>query len=87
MVFTRAAVKRGICTQEVLDRLLAILDKYDLPTQTDYPLEALYRAALSDKKISGGKMHLIVPEAIGRCRIRSIPPAEFGDWLSDGGVQ
>ena len=86
-IITRAAVKRGICTQEVLDRLLAILDKYDLPTQTDYPLEALYRAALSDKKISGGKMHLIVPEAIGRCRIESIPEAEIRDWMRDGGIQ
>ena len=86
-IITRAAVKRDICTQEVLDRLLAILDKYDLPTQTDYPLEALYRAALSDKKISGGKMHLIVPEAIGRCRIESIPEAEIRDWMQDGGIQ
>ena len=86
-IITRAAVKRGICAQEVLDRLLAILDKYDLPTQTDYPLEALYRAALSDKKISGGKMHLIVPEAIGRCRIESIPEAEIRTWLRDGGIQ
>ena len=86
-IITRAAVKRGICAQEVLDRLLAILDKYDLPTQTDYPLEALYRAALSDKKISGGKMHLIVPEAIGRCRIESIPEAEIRDWMRDGGIQ
>ena len=86
-IITRAAVKRGICAQEVLDRLLAILDKYDLPTQTDYPLEALYRAALSDKKISGGKMHLIVPEAIGRCDIVSIPEGEIPDWLRDGGVQ
>ena len=67
--------------------ILAILDKYDLPTQTDHPLEALYRAALSDKKISGGKMHLIVPEAIGRCRIESIPEAEIRDWMRDGGIQ
>ena len=86
-IITRAAVKRGICTQEVLDRLLAILDKYDLPTQTDYPLEALYRAALSDKKISGGKMHLIVPRQIGRCDIVSIPEGEIPDWMRDGGVQ
>ena len=50
-------------------------------------LEALYRAALSDKKISGGKMHLIVPEAIGRCRIESIPEAEIRDWMRDGGIQ
>ena len=86
-IITRAAVKRGLCSRETLDRLLAILDQYDLPTQTEHHPEELYRAALSDKKIAGGKMHLIVPRQIGRCDIVSIPEYEIPDWLRDGGVQ
>ena len=86
-IITRAAVKRGLCSRETLDRLLAILDQYDLPTQTEHHTEELYRAALSDKKIAGGKMHLIVPRQIGRCDIVSIPEYEIPDWLRDGGVQ
>ena len=86
-IITRAAVKRGLCSRETLDRLLAILDQYDLPTQTEHHPEELYRAALSDKKIAGGKMHLIVPRQIGRCDIVSIPEGEIPDWLRDGGVQ
>ena len=86
-IITRAAVKRGLCSRETLDRLLAILDQYDLPTQTEHHPEELYRAALSDKKIAGGKMHLIVPRQIGWCDIVSIPEYEIPDWLRDGGVQ
>lgn len=87
VLITRAAVKRGICSQETLDRILAILEKYDLPTGTDYPVSDLYAAALSDKKIAGGKLHLIVPEKIGCCRIESIPEGDIPAWLRDGGVQ
>lgn len=86
-IITRAAVKRGLCSRETLDRLLAILEQYDLPTQTEHHPEELYRSSLSDKKIAGGKMHLIVPRQIGRCDIVSIPEYEIPDWLRDGGVQ
>ena len=86
-VITRAAVKRGLCAPETAERLEGILKAYGLPTAAGLPREALAAAAMSDKKNHGGRLDLIVPEAIGRCRIRSIPPAEFGDWLSDGGVQ
>ncbi len=34
---TRAAVKRGICGEETLARLLDILHRYGLPTETGYP--------------------------------------------------
>ena len=48
--------------------------------------EALAAAALRDKKNHGGRLDLILPESVGRCRIQPIPPEEFGDWLTDGGV-
>lgn len=50
---TRAAVKRGICGEETLARLLDILHRYGLPTETGYELDKLYEAELVDKKISG----------------------------------
>ena len=36
-----------------------ILHRYGLPTETGYALDKLYEAELVDKKISGGKMHLL----------------------------
>ena len=84
---TRAAVKRGICGEETLARLLDILHRYGLPTETGYPLDKLYEAELVDKKISGGKMHLIVPEKIGQVRMETIPVEALRDWMQDGGIR
>lgn len=86
-VIARAAAAKGICTEQTRDRLLEILKQYDLPGETKLPLDALYQAALSDKKLSGATMHLIVPEEIGRCRIESIPASEIRDWMYAGGIR
>ena len=84
---TRAAVKRGICGEETLARLLDILHRYGLPTETGYELDKLYEAELVDKKISGGKMHLIVPEKIGQVCMETIPVEALRDWMQDGGIR
>ena len=85
-VLARAAEKRGVAEAGTARRIEAILTRYGLPTVTDLPREALAEAAMRDKKNRGGRLDLILPEAIGRCRIQPIPPEEFGDWLLDGGV-
>ena len=84
---TRAAVRRRICGEETLRRLLNILHRYGLPTETGYALDKLYEAELVDKKISGGKMHLIVPEKIGQVRVETTPVEALRDWMQDGGIR
>ena len=86
-VITRAAVARGLCSPDTLPRLLALLERYGLPTGTDYPLTDILRAAEADKKRIGGVTNLVVPEAVGRCRIVPVPGAEMPDWLRAGGLQ
>ena len=54
---------------------------------TGYELDKLYEAELVDKKISGGKMHLIVPEKIGQVRMETIPVEALRDWMQDGGIR
>ena len=49
-IITRAAVVKGLCTLETLPRLLAILERYGLPTETDYSLTDILAAAAADKK-------------------------------------
>ena len=83
---TRAAVAKGYCSEETLREVLAILEQYHLPTSTDFPLEAMAEAALTDKKLTGGTMHLVVPEAIGRCAIVRVPVEEIKDWMKAGGI-
>lgn len=86
-ILLRAAAARGFCTGETAREGISLLEQYGLPTETDYPLDALYQAALSDKKLEGGRLHLIVPEAIGRCLILEIPAPELRDWMKAGGVK
>ena len=85
-IIARAAAKRGICTDDTCAQILALLRQYGLPTETDFCRDALADAARSDKKIADGKLHLIVPERIGRCRIETIPAADIPAWLADGGI-
>lgn len=86
-MITRAAVEKGICTPEARDALLALLEKYRLPTGTDLPADQLLHAVLSDKKRRGDQIHLAVPERIGRCRIIPVPVQELPDWLRQGGAR
>lgn len=83
---TRAAVAKGYCSEETLREVLAILEQYHLPASTDFPLEAMAEAALTDKKLTGGTMHLVVPEEIGHCAILSVPTEEIKDWMKAGGI-
>ena len=85
-IITRAAVSRGDCDGETLDRLLRLLKRCGLPTQTDYSAEALFRAMGTDKKLTGSTMHLVIPETIGRCRIEALPLDAVPELLRLGGV-
>ena len=85
-IIARAAAKRGICTDDTCAQILALLRQYGLPTETAFTRDALTDAARSDKKIADGKLHLIVPERIGRCRIETIPAVDIPAWLADGGI-
>ena len=85
-VITRAAVKRGICAPETLDKVLAALKSYSLPTETNFTVDELYAASLLDKKASGGTLRIIVPERIGSCRVETIRQEELRDWMLDGGI-
>ena len=83
---TRAAMAKGYCSEETLQAVLKRLDQYRLPTSTGFGLEEMAEAALTDKKLTGGTMHLVVPEEIGRCAILSVPTEEIKDWMKAGGI-
>lgn len=80
-MIARAAADKGFCSTDCRDKIIDTLRKYDLPTETSFKAEELFEASKADKKISGGKMHLIVPEKIGSCRIESIDIGALRDWL------
>lgn len=85
-MMARAAREKSLCTQETVDEILALLARFSLPTECRYPADMLLGAMLADKKIAGGTIHLIVPEAVGRCRIEAVSVDALSDWLRAGGA-
>lgn len=77
----RSAVHNGICSEKTLSDILAILEKYGLPTENPYPAADIIKVMLSDKKLIGGNLNLIVPEEIGKCKIVAVKTEELERWV------
>ena len=80
----RAACAKGLLSAADRDAVISLLREYGLPTQTAYTADELCDILLLDKKISSGRLHLIVPRTIGRCDIIPAAPDELRDWLEAG---
>lgn len=86
-VMSKSAAKLGMCGVEVPEAVVALLEKYGLPTSIDFPLEKMLSAALADKKLSGSHFSIVTPERIGKCRIEKLTHAELGERMRAGGIQ
>ena len=65
-------------------RILDILEKFGLPTRTEYAVDELYAYTLSDKKRSGGTVNLIIPRSIGDCAIVPTPVESLKSFIQAG---
>ena len=74
MLMAAAAAK---CPEEMILKIAGCLRKNGLPTHCGYTAPALAKAALNDKKRAGGSITLVLPEAIGRCRLEKVPIADL----------
>ncbi|MBQ4642301.1 MAG: 3-dehydroquinate synthase [Oscillospiraceae bacterium] len=83
-IVTKAAAARNLCERAVLSDLLTVLDKFKLPTVTEYSDQQLFTCALSDKKRAGSSLNLIVPRAIGYCEIIPTPVDMLKSFIQDG---
>jgi len=80
----RAAAANGICDAACADAIAEGLRELGLPTELPCTAEELLPFLLRDKKRRGSRIDLIVPEAIGACRILTLPAAKAGAWLKAG---
>ena len=83
-IITRSAFVQGLCSQETMDRILNVLKAFDLPSDSPYEPQVLGDFALSDKKRSGDRVNLIVPENIGSCQILPTPVDRLNDLIKAG---
>lgn len=80
-MIAKAAVKHGFCDAQTAREIVAILEQFGLPTETDQSADAIYRTALGDKKRQGGSLTLVVPAKIGNCVLHPIPVENLPDWI------
>ena len=73
-----AARAAGIDPTPIEDACLAC----GLPIRVPYSVEELAQAALRDKKRRGGKITLVLPEAVGKCYLKTIPIEELPAYFA-----
>jgi 3-dehydroquinate synthase len=77
-------ISKAYGKSELLDELLALLSKYNLPSSCRFNADELYAASLSDKKRHGGSICIVVPEEIGNCVLKEIPIDELRGFIEKG---
>ena len=82
----RAAAAFGTMSAADAEAVIRLLEQYGLPTHVPYSLEQLSAAVLSDKKMRGSSISLVLPRAIGRCEVQKFSATALPRWLSAGGA-
>ena len=83
-VIAKAAAAHGICDAACTEAVTEALTALGLPVAPCFGLQELLPYLMQDKKRRGGKIDLIVPETVGRCRIETVPPARLEAFLRAG---
>ena len=73
----RASARLGWCEQDVADRIVACVEAYGLPTNTDIDHETLLEYAARDKKRRPDGVTLVVPTRIGAVELRKVSLEEL----------
>ncbi len=84
VIVTRIAASLGICPENELDELIALLKAEGLPTQCGFSAEALALAASADKKRSGDSISMIIPYGIGNCKPMEISINDLASFIEKG---
>lgn len=80
-IISKACVKSGLCEKNVSDELTEIIKKFDLPTESSYPVDDMIKIIKNDKKRKGDSITLVVPECLGKCVLKTIPVAQIKNLL------
>lgn len=83
-IVAKAAAQYGICSENTLNEILSVIQRFDLPWQTSCTAQELFTSALSDKKRAGGTVALVVPERIGHCILKPTPVEKLKDFIEAG---
>lgn len=82
VLITKAAIHAGLCEKETLITLLGLLEKFNLPTRTQFTCEQLCEAALEDKKRKGGFITLVIPTKTGHSQLHKYAVEDLHNFIS-----
>lgn len=77
----RASLSAGLLTKEDYLAISSLIQKYSFP-ECPYPMRSVLGHVAHDKKISGGKLNVVVIRGIGRCEILPMTLKEFEEFVS-----
>lgn len=83
-IVSNAAEKLGWTEEKCAGEIRAILEKFGFPLECPYSVPVLLEAAARDKKIRGGEITLVIPAAIGKCVLKTVPVSELAEFISAG---
>lgn len=86
----RLAARTGLCDSAASARMIALLDRLQLPTTVppEFSAEAIVQGMRRDKKVQSGRLRLVLPCAIGRVTVvDDIPAQAILDVLGASGAR
>lgn len=81
MLITKAAIKAGKCTKDVLEILEQLLVKNGLPLSINITPEELCDAALNDKKRKGNSITVVIPVSAGTSVLEKMSISELNSLI------
>jgi 3-dehydroquinate synthase len=84
VVESQAAYRMGLTDFDAAPFLRETLEASGFDLSIHYSPDDILKYALNDKKISGDSIAMVIPEAIGKCRLQKIPLTDLGHFLELG---
>lgn len=82
VLISKAAERAGLTAPGTSEKIITLLERYNLPTATDRNMDELAKATALDKKSAGKNLRLILLHEIGDAYIYTIPAADLQMFLS-----
>lgn len=66
------STKLGLCKNNVFNRIVNLIEKFDLPISVNFSYKDIFNSSTYDKKINGDMINIILVNDIGDCMINKI---------------
>lgn len=83
-LITKASEKAGLTEKGTYLKLVSCLEKYNLPTSTNIPLESLLPLCLNDKKTVNNSVKAVFISKIGSAFVKKMSWNDFFDLIKKG---